>query len=166
MPDNSFDIVSVVDLPEVQNAVAQALKEIANRFDLKGSGSKIEVIEKDHKLVVTSADEYKLQAVNDVLDQKLIKRKVPLKALNAGPVQDAAGSTVRQEIAIQNGIPIEKCKDIVKAIKNSKLKVQASIQGDLVRVSAKSRDALQDVIALVKSEDFGVHTEFTNRRSK
>jgi uncharacterized protein YajQ (UPF0234 family) len=166
MADNSFDIVSVVDLPEVSNALQQALKEIGNRFDLKGSGSTIELQEKDQKLVLTSRDEYTLKAVNDVLDQKLVKRKVPLKALKPGPVQDAAGSTVRQEIAIQNGIPIEKCKEIVKAIKQSKLKVQAAIQGDLVRVSAKSRDALQDVIALVKENDFGVYTEFTNYRSK
>ena len=166
MPDNSFDIVSVVDLPEVLNAVGQSRKELANRFDLKGSGSTIELNEKEHKLVLTSADEYKLKAVNDVLDQKLVKRKVPLKALTAGPVQDAAGSTVRQETAIQNGIPIEKCKEIVKAIKQSKLRVQAAIQGDLVRVSGKSRDALQDVIALIKAEDFGVHIEFTNYRSK
>lgn len=166
MADNSFDIASVVNFPEIANAVQQTLKEIATRFDLKGSGSTIELNEKEHKLVVASRDEYTLKAVNDVLDQKLVKRKVPLKALTPGRVEDAAGSTVRQEIAIQNGIPVEKCKEIVKAIKQSKLKVQASIQGDLVRVSGKSRDVLQEVIALVKGEDFGVHTEFTNYRSK
>ena len=166
MSDNSFDIVSVVDLSEVSNAIQQAMKEVANRFDLKGSNSTIELNEKDQKLVIATRDEYTLKAVNDVLDQKLVKRKVPLKALSGGPIQDAAGSTVRQEIAIQNGISVEKCKEIVKEIKQSKLKVQASIQGDLVRVSAKSRDALQEVITLVKGTDFGVHTEFTNYRSK
>ena len=166
MPDNSFDIVSVVDMPEVLNGVQQAGKEIANRFDLKGSGSRIELQEKDRKLVLSSRDEYTLKAINDVLDQKLVKRKVPLKALFPGPVEDAAGSRVRQVITIQVGIPIEKCREIVKTIKRSKLKVQASIQGDLVRVSGKSRDALQEVMTRIKGEDFGVHTQFTNYRSK
>jgi hypothetical protein len=165
MADNSFDIASKVDFAEVSNAIQQALKEIQTRFDLKGTGSTIELNEKDNKLVVTSQDEYTLKSVNDVLDQKLVKRKVPLKAFTGGSIQDAAGSTVRQEIAIQNGIPVEKCREIVKAIKQSKLKVQAAIQGDVVRVSGKSRDDLQAVIALVKGEDFGVHIEFTNYRS-
>jgi hypothetical protein len=166
MADNSFDIVSVVDMPEVLNAVQQATKEIGTRFDLKGSNSTIDLQEQDSKLVLQSRDEYTLRAINDVLDQKLVKRKVPLKALNPGSIQEAAGSTVRQEILIQNGIPVDKCKEIVKAIKQAKLKVQASIQGDLVRVSGKSRDDLQEVIALIKGTDFGVHTEFTNYRSK
>lgn len=165
MADNSFDIVSQVDLAEVSNAVQQAMKEVGNRFDLKGTGSTIELNEKEHKLTVSSQDEYTLKSVNDVLDQKLVKRKVPLKALTPGPIQDAAGSRVRQEIAIQNGIPVEKCRDIVKAIKQAKLKVQAAIQGDVVRVSGKSRDSLQEVIQLVKGQDFGVHIEFTNYRS-
>jgi uncharacterized protein YajQ (UPF0234 family) len=103
--------------------------------------------------------------VADVLEQKLVRRKVPLKALTYGAVQPAAGSTVRQEIAIQNGIPVEKCREIVKAIKQSKLKVQASIQGDLVRVSGKSRDVLQEAIQVAKSQDFGIHVEFTNYRT-
>jgi len=166
MSENNFDIVSAVDLPEVLNAVQQSRKELANRFDLKGSESTIELNEKESRLVLISANEYKLKAVHDILHQKLVKRKVPLKALTAGAVQAAAGSTVRQEIIIQNGIPVEKCKEIVKVIKQSKLKVQVAIQGDLVRVSAKSRDTLQDVIALVKAKDFGIHTEFTNYRSK
>ena len=165
MPSNTFDIVSTIDLAEVLNAVGQARKEVTNRFDLKGSGSTIELDEKEHKLVLASVDDYKLKAVYDVLEQKLVRRKVPLKGLTPGAVQPAAGSTVRQEIAIQNGIPMEKCREIVKKIKQSKLKVQASIQGDLVRVSGKSRDALQEVIALVKEDDFGINIEFTNYRT-
>jgi uncharacterized protein YajQ (UPF0234 family) len=165
MPANSFDIVSTIDLAEVSNAVQQARKEIGTRFDLKDSGSTIEVNDKEHALILTSADDYKLKAVNDVLEQKLVRRKVPLKALTYGPVQRATGSTVRQEISIQNGIPIEKCREIVKKIKQSKLKVQASIQGDLVRVSGKSRDSLQDAIQLLKDEDLGIHIQFTNYRT-
>lgn len=165
MPDSSFDIVSKIDLAEVSNAVQQARKELATRFDLKGSGSAIELNDKESKLVLSSADEFKLRAVSDVLEQKLVKRKVPLKGLTYGEAQPAAGSTVRQEISIQNGIPIEKCREIVKAIKQSKLKVQAAIQGDLVRVSGKSRDALQDAIQVVKDTDLGIHIQFTNYRT-
>jgi uncharacterized protein YajQ (UPF0234 family) len=165
MPDSSFDIVSTVDLAEVGNAVQQSRKELATRYDLRDSASTIELDEKESRLVVASGDEYKLRAVADVLEQKLVRRKVPLKALTYGAVQPAAGSTVRQEIAIQNGIPVEKCREIVKAIKQSKLKVQASIQGDLVRVSGKSRDVLQEAIQVAKSQDFGIHVEFTNYRT-
>jgi len=165
MPDNSFDIVSTIDFAEVSNAVLQARKELATRFDLKSSGSSIELDEKESRLVVASADEYKLRAVSDVLEQKLVRRKVPLKGLTWGPVQAAAGSTVRQEVRIQNGIPIEKCREIVKAIKQAKIRVQAAIQGDLVRVSGKSRDALQDAIQTVKDTDFGIHIQFTNYRT-
>jgi hypothetical protein len=165
MPDNSFDIVSTVDFAEVGNAVQQARKEVATRYDLKGSGSTIELNDKESKLVLASSDDYKLKAVADVLEQKLVKRKVPLKALTYGTVEEAAGSTVRQEISIQNGISVEKCREIVKAIKQSKLKVQSSIQGDLVRVTGKSRDALQEVMEVVRTGDFGVHLQFTNRRT-
>ena len=165
MPNNTFDIVSMIDLAEVLNAVQQTRKEVANRFDLKGSGSTIELDQKEHRLVITSADDYKLKAVNDVLDQKLVRRKVPLKGLTYGPIQPAAGSTSRREIAIQNGISVEKCREIVKKIKQSKLRVQASIQGDLVRVSGKSRDVLQEVIGLVKEDDFGINIQFTNYRT-
>ena len=165
MASNTFDIVSKVDLEEVLNAVGQARKEVANRFDLKASGSTIELDQKEHKLVLVSVDDYKLKAVYDVLEQKLVRRKVPLKGLTPGEVQLAAGSTVRQEIAIQNGIPIEKCREIVKTIKQSKIKVQASIQQELIRVSGKSRDALQEVIALIKEDDFGINIEFTNYRT-
>src|SRR4051812_17579389 len=165
MPDNSFDVVSIVDMPEVLNAVQQSTKEILNRFDLKNSKSAIELNEKESKLVVTSSDDFKLKSVVDVLQQKLAKRQVPLKNFTYGPIQPAAGSTSKQEITIQSGIPIEKAKDIVKAIKESKVKAQASIQGDLVRVSSKSRDVLQEVMQLLKKADFGVEVQFTNFRT-
>ena len=165
MPQNSFDVVSQVEMPEVHNAVNQAVKEIQQRFDLKHTKSLIELNEKDHKITLGSDDEFTLKAVIDVLEQKLIKRKVPLKALSYGPVTPAAGSTVRQEIGLQNGIPIEKAREIVKSIKQSKLRVQAAIQGDLVRVSGKDRDTLQDVIQLLKNTDFGIDMQFTNYRT-
>jgi uncharacterized protein YajQ (UPF0234 family) len=160
----SFDVVSKVDLQEVSNAIQQALKEIHTRYDLKDSKSDIQMDEKE-ALVLTSADEFKLKAVNDVLQSKLVKRSVPLKALTYGAIEPAAGSTVRQRITMQQGIPIEKAREIVKLIKNSKKKVQAAIQGDLVRVSGKDRDTLQDIIALLKQSDFGIDMQFTNYRS-
>jgi len=165
MPDNSFDVVSIVDMPEVLNAVQQSTKEILNRFDLKNSKSAIELNEKDSKLIVTSSDDFKLKAVVDVLQQKLAKRQVPLKNFTYGPIQPAAGSTSRQEVTIQSGIPVEKSKEIVRAIKDSKAKAQASIQGDLVRVSSKSRDVLQEVMQVLKKTDFGVELQFTNFRT-
>lgn len=165
MPDNSFDIVSLVEMPEVLNAVQQALKEIQTRYDLKGSKSEIELNEKEYKLTLASADEFKLKAVIEILESKLIKRKVPLKALSYGTIIPAAGSSVRQEVTLQNGIPTEKAREIVKAIKETKKKVQASIQGDLVRVAGKDRDTLQDLIAFLKSKDFGIDMQFTNYRS-
>ena len=165
MPDNTFDVVSKIDLAEVNNAIQQAVKEVLTRYDLKDSKSHIELNEKDHKIVLASVDEFKLKAVSDVLEQKLVKRKVPLKGLTFGAVTQAAGSTVRQEISLQQGIPIEKARDIVKLIKDSKKKVQASIQGDLVRVAGKDRDTLQDVIALLRGHDFGIDMQFTNYRS-
>ena len=165
MPDNSFDVVSVVDMPEVLNAVQQARKEALTRFDLKDSKSQIDLNEKDKKLVVQSVDDFKLKAVVEILQQKLAKRRVPLKNFSYGPITPAAGSTVRQEISIQSGIPVEKSKEIVKKIKDSKIKVQASIQGDFVRVSAKSRDLLQEVIQLLKQSDFGLELQFTNYRT-
>lgn len=165
MPDNTFDIVSKIDLAEVSNAIQQAMKEILQRYDLKSSKSDIQLIEKDHKIVLTSEDEFKLKAVTDVFEQKLVKRKVPLKGLVFGPVAAAAGSTVRQEITLQQGIPIERARDIVKTIKDSKKKVQASIQGDVVRVSGRDRDSLQDVITLLRGQDFGIDMQFTNYRT-
>jgi uncharacterized protein YajQ (UPF0234 family) len=165
MPDNSFDVVSIVDMPEVLNAVQQARKEAVTRFDLKDSRSEIELNEKDKKIVVNSVDDFKVKAVVDILQQKLAKRKVPLKNFTYGPITPAAGSTARQEITIQSGIPVEKSKEIVKKIKDSKIKVQASIQGDLVRVSGKSRDLLQEAIQLLKAADFGMELQFTNYRT-
>jgi uncharacterized protein YajQ (UPF0234 family) len=165
MPDNTFDIVSKIELPEVSNAIQQAVKEIQQRYDLKNSHSSIELQEKENKIQLASADEFKLKAVIEILEQKLVKRKVPIKGLNFGTVTPAAGSTVRQEITLQQGIPIEKAREIVKVIKDSKKKVQASIQGDLVRVAGKDRDTLQDVMALLRSSDFGIDMQFTNYRS-
>jgi uncharacterized protein YajQ (UPF0234 family) len=165
MPDNTFDVVSKIDLAEVNNAIQQALKEIQTRYDLKNSKSDIQLNEKDHKILLASQDEFKLKAVAEVLEQKLTKRKVPLKGLIFGTVAEAAGSSVRQEISLQQGIPIEKAREIVKLIKDSKKKVQASIQGDLVRVSGKDRDSLQEVIALLRGQDFGIDMQFTNYRS-
>lgn len=165
MPDNSFDVVSLVDMPEVLNAVQQARKEVQTRFDLKDSKSEIELNEKDKKITISSLDDFKLRAVVDILQQKLAKRKVPLKNFTYGPIVPAASSTVRQEITIQSGIAIEKSREIVKKIKDSKIKVQASIQGDLVRVSAKSRDLLQETIALLRQSDFAIDLQFTNYRT-
>jgi cyclic-di-GMP-binding protein len=165
MPDNTFDIVSKIDLAEVNNAIQQAMKEIVQRYDLKNSHSDIQLNEKDNKIAIASQDEFKLKAVNDVLEQKLVKRKVPLKGLTFGPIIPAAGATVRQEITLQQGVPIEKAREIVKAIKDSKKKVQASIQGDFVRVSGRDRDSLQDVIAMLRGHDFGIDMQFTNYRT-
>ena len=164
MAENTFDIVSKVDLQEVSNALQQALKEIHTRYDLKDSKSDIYLEGKD-ALVLSSADEYKLKAVNDVLQTKLVKRGVPLKNLTYGAIEPAAGSTVRQRVSLQQGIPIEKAREIVKLVKNSKLKVQSSIQGDFVRVSGRDRDTLQQVIAMLKQSDFGIDMQFTNYRS-
>src|SRR5580658_8310996 len=163
MPDNTFDIVSKIDLEEVSNAIQQALKEIHTRFDPKDSKWNIE-LEKD-AIVIHSADEYKLKAVNDVLQQKLVKRGVSLKGLTYSEVEPAAGGTAKRRITMQQGIPIEKAREIVKLVKDSKKKAQASIQADLVRVSSKDRDTLQEVIALLRGKDFGIDLQFTNYRT-
>jgi cyclic-di-GMP-binding protein len=162
--ENSFDIVSKVDGQELANAVQQALKEVTTRFDLKDSKSNIE---NDGKgtLTLTSQDEYKLKAVTDILQSKLVKRGISLKALSYGAIEPAAHATVRQKVTIQQGIAGEKAKEIVKTIKDSKEKVQASIQGDTVRVTGKDRDTLQDVIAMLRQHDFGIDMQFTNYRS-
>jgi uncharacterized protein YajQ (UPF0234 family) len=165
MPDNSFDVVSKIELPEVGNALQQALKEIQQRYDLKDSKSSIELNEKDSKLILHSADEYTLRAITDILQSKLVKRKVPLKGLSYGTIMPAAGSTVRQEVTLQQGISTEKAREIVKAIKDTKKKVQASIQGDFVRVAGKDRDTLQEVMAMLRASDFGIDMQFTNYRS-
>jgi uncharacterized protein YajQ (UPF0234 family) len=165
MPENTFDIASKIDLTEVSNAVQQTTKEIGTRYDLKDSKSSVELNEKDHKLLLASSDEYKLKAVTEILGQKLVKRNVPLKGLEYGTVSTASGGSVRQEITLQQGIPTEKAKEMVRMIKDSKLKVQATIQADVVRVSGKDRDTLQQVIALLKGKDFGIDVQFINFRS-
>ena len=165
MPDNSFDVVSKIELPEVLNAIHQALKEVQQRYDLKDTHSTIELDEKESKVLLASKDEYKLKAVIDILESKLVKRKVPLKGLTFGAIIPAAGSTVRQEIALQQGITTEKAREIVKRIKDSKLKVQAAIQGDFVRVSGRDRDTLQAAIKLLREADFGIDMQFTNYRT-
>src|SRR5213075_1296593 len=163
--ENSFDIVSKIDLQELSNAIQQALKEIHTRYDLKDSKSNIVTEEKETKIVLTSADDFKLKAVTDILQGKMVKRGISLKALTYGPIEPAAGATVRQKITIQQGIAGDKAKEIVKTIKDSKKKVQASIQGDTVRVTGKDRDTLQDVIAMLRQHDFGIDMQFTNYRS-
>jgi len=164
MPENTFDVVSKIDLQEVSNAIQQALKEVHTRFDLRDSKSTIELEGKD-AIVLHSIDEFKLKAVNDVFQQKLVKRGVPLKGLTYGQVESAAGGTAKQRITLQQGIPMEKAREIVKLIKDTKKKVNASIQGDLVRVSGKDRDTLQDIIALLRQRDFGIDMQFTNYRT-
>jgi len=163
MPENTFDVVSKINMEEVSNAIQQALKEVTTRFDLKDSKSNI-TLEKD-TIILQSIDDYKLKAVNEILQQKLVKRGVSLKGLTYSAVESALGGTARQKITMQQGIAIEKAKDIVKLIKDSKKKAQASIQGDLVRVSSKDRDSLQEIIALLRSKDFGIDLQFTNYRS-
>lgn len=165
MPENTFDIVSKIDLQEVSNAIQQAMKEITTRFDLKDSKSSIALDAKDNAITLNSADEYKLKAINDILQAKLVKRGISLKGLTYGPIESALGATAKQKITMQQGIPIEKAKAIVQLIKNSKKKAQASIQGDLVRVSGKDRDSLQEIIAMLKQQDFGIDMQFTNYRS-
>ena len=165
MPDNSFDVVSQIEMPEVNNAIQQTMKEVTTRFDLKNTKSTIELNEKEKKIILASGDDFKLKAITEILQGKLIKRQVPIKNLTYGTIAPAAGSTVKQEIALTSGIPTEKAKDIVKTIKDGKLKVQASIQGDLVRISGKDRDTLQQAIALLRGADFGIDLQFINFRT-
>lgn len=160
---NSFDIVSEVDRAEISNAINQTMKEVRQRFDFKGSNAEV-ALEKE-ELVLSAEDETRLRNMNDILQQKLVRRGVPLKALSYGKAEPAAGGTVRQRVSIQQGIPQEKAKEVVKFIKDTKAKVQASIQGDAVRVSGRDRDTLQDVIAKLKAKDFGINMQFTNYRT-
>ena len=162
---NTFDIVSKVDMQEVDNAINQAMKEVTARFDFKGSKSKIHLEGKD-KLILISDDDFKLKSLNDIFQQKLVKRGISLKSLTYKKAIPAADSTVRQEIDLQQGIATEKAKEVVKIIKDSKLKVQASINGDFVRVSGKDRDTLQDVIKMLKGRDFDFDMQFTNYRTQ
>ena len=161
--ENSFDIVSEVDLQEVRNAVTQADKEIANRYDLKKAAADLRL--EGEEISLEAADEFSLTQALEVLKSKLIKRNVQLKSLRYGKVEPASGGRARQKITLQQGIPQETAKKIVAEIKAKKLKVQAAIQGDTVRVSGKNRDDLQTVIALLKSLDLDVPLTFTNYRS-
>jgi uncharacterized protein YajQ (UPF0234 family) len=160
--DNSFDIVCKVDMQEVTNALDQTRREVDTRYDLKGSKNEIKLEKTD--IIITSADEMKMKAVVDILQSKLHKRGVPLKALTYGDVEPAAGSTFRQKIGLQQGIPIDKAKEIVRLIKDTKLKVQASIQEDQVRVTGKSKDDLQSIMALLRGKELGIALQFSNYR--
>ncbi|MBI5043830.1 MAG: YajQ family cyclic di-GMP-binding protein [Nitrospirae bacterium] len=162
---NSFDIVSKIDLQEVRNAVDQAMKEIKQRFDFKGSKSDITLDDKEKAMILLSDDENKLKSVIDILQTKIIKRGISLKALTYEKIEQASGGTVRQKIKLQDGIPQEKAKEIIKIIKDAKLKVQSQIQGDQLRVTGKNRDDLQTVIALLKEKDLGIDMQFVNYRS-
>ena len=162
MAESSFDVVSTVDLQEVKNAISQAMKEITTRFDLKGTNSNIELT--GEEIVVTTTDEFKMKAVRDVLEERLVKRNVPLKALTWGTIEKALGATARQKVTLQKGIPSDKAREIVKVIKGAKIKVQAPIQADQVRVSGKNRDDLQSVMRLLKATDLGIDMQFTNYR--
>jgi uncharacterized protein YajQ (UPF0234 family) len=161
--ENSFDIVCKIDMQEVANALDQTRREVETRYDLKAAKNEITLDKQD--IVVLSADDMKLKAVVDILQSKLHKRGVPLKALTYGAVEDAAGSTKRQRITLQQGIPIEKAKEIVRLVKDSKVKVQASIHEDKVKVAGKNRDDLQKIIAMVREKDLGIAVAFDNYRS-
>ena len=161
---NSFDIVSKVDMQEVDNALNQGRKEIIQRYDFKGSKTSIELKQKEYEIVVISDDEFRLKSVIDILQSKFVKRSVPLKALSYGQIEQAAGGTVRQLIKLQNGIDKENAKLITKMIKDSKLKVQAQIMDDQVRVSGKSKDDLQTVMGMVRGADLKFAVQFVNYR--
>jgi len=162
--ENSFDIVSKVDIQEVRNAIDQAIKEIRQRFDLKDSHSEVN-LEGSDAIQLASDGEYHLEAVKEILGQKLVKRGVSLKNLVYEKLEEASGKSVRQKIKLQQGIPVEKAKEIVRLVKDSKKKAQASIQGDTVRISSKDRDELQGIIALLRGKDLGLDLQFTNYRT-
>ncbi|HEU5340234.1 YajQ family cyclic di-GMP-binding protein [Edaphobacter sp.] len=162
--DNSFDVVSKVEIQEVKNAIDQASKEIHTRFDLKDSKSKIE-LEGSESIQLASASEHTLKAVIEILSQKLVKRGVSLKNLEYEKIEPAANSSVRQKVKLVQGIPSEKAKQIVALVKESKKKAQASIQGDTVRIVSKDRDTLQEIMGMLRAKDFGVALQFTNYRS-
>ena len=162
--EHSFDIVSRVDMQEVSNAVQQAVKEISQRFDFKGSKSSIDLDKDRAEITLNADDDYKLNSLTEILKAKLVKRNVSLKSLNFGKIEKASGDTVRQVVALQQGIATEKAKDIVKLIKDAKLKVQSEIQKDQIRVRAKKIDDLQSIIKMLKERDFDFHVEFINYR--
>lgn len=161
--ENSFDIVSKTDYAEITNALNQTTKEVSQRFDFKGSKATVVLSDKD--LIMSAEDETRLRNMNEILQSKFIKRGISLKALDYQTIEPAAGGTVRQTVKIQQGIPIEKAKEVVKFIKDAKIKVQASIQGETVRVSGKDRDVLQETIAALKAHDFQIDMQFDNYRS-
>lgn len=162
----SFDITSNVDLQEVDNALNQARKEVAQRYDFKGSKSSVEFDEKESKLTLVSDDAFKLNALWEVVQTRLVRRNVPVQNMKREEIIAAGGNTVKQEISLQQGIPSDAARDIVKYLKDAKLKkVQASIQGDQLRVTSPSRDELQDVMRLLREQDFGVALQFGNFRS-
>jgi uncharacterized protein YajQ (UPF0234 family) len=158
----AFDVVCRVDLQEVDNAINQALREIGQRFDFKGSGT--EIRREESAIHVRSADEFKVRAVGDILREKLARRQVPLKALQAGPVEPGPAGTAKQTLDLQQGIPTDKAREIAKLVKDSKLKVQAAIQGDQVRITGKKKDDLQAVMALLRGQDLGIAVQFMNFR--
>jgi cyclic-di-GMP-binding protein len=162
MAESSFDIVSKVDLQEVRNAISQAVKEISTRFDFKGTQTAIDL--EGEEIALGSSDEFKLKAAREVLEGRLVKRSVPLKALSWGKIEESLGGRVRQRVSLQKGIPIEQAREIVKLIKGTKRKVQAAIQGDQVRVSGKNKDDLQSIIRLLKETDLNIDMQFTNFR--
>ncbi len=163
----SFDITTGCDLQEVDNAVNQALKEIVQRFDFKGIKVGVDLVRAENTIVLTGPDDFKIKAIWEVLQSKLARRKVPLRNLTPGAIDGAAGGTARQEVALQQGIPIETAREIVKFVKEHRLKkVQVSIQADQVRVTSPSRDDLQGVMALLRQKDFGVELSFGNFRSQ
>jgi uncharacterized protein YajQ (UPF0234 family) len=162
----SFDITSTIDMQEVDNAVNQAKKELAQRYDFKGSKASIDLHRAENRLELRAEDKFKIQAVWDVLQTRLVRRNVPVKNLKPGEIEPAAGGLVRQEVSLQQGIPGEAAKEIVKFLKDRKLKkVQTAIQGDQVRVSAPAKDDLQEAIRLLKEADFGVALQFGNYRN-
>jgi uncharacterized protein YajQ (UPF0234 family) len=161
--ENSFDIACKIEMQEVTNGLDQARREIATRYDLKGTKCDVKLEKTD--ITVTAPDDMKLKAVVDILQSRLHKRGVPLKALTYGEVEQGGGGMLRQKIALQQGIPIERAREIVRLIKDSKIKVQASIQEDQVRVAGKNRDDLQKIIAMLRDKDLGIALQFTNYRS-
>jgi uncharacterized protein YajQ (UPF0234 family) len=162
--EHTFDIVSKVDMQEVSNAVQQAVKEISQRFDFKGSKSSIDLSKEKAEITLVADDDYKLKSLTEILKAKLVKRNVSLKTLNFGNEEKAAGDTLRQLVSLQQGLSPERAKDITKLIKETKLKVQTEIQKDQVRVRAKKIDDLQELIKMLKEKDFDFHIEFINYR--
>ena len=163
---NSFDITSTIDLAEVDNAINQARKEVAQRYDFKGSPASIDLDQKNNTLTLGAEDKFKLGALWEIVQTRMVRRNVPIKNLKPGDIEAASGGTVRQVVTLQMGIPTDTSREIVKAIKDAKLKkVQAAIQGDQIRVSSPSKDELQDAMRLLREKDFGIALQFGNYRS-